>query len=63
MTRVGFIGLGVMGEAMCRNIVRSARYTVNVFDLSQTPVTRLAAEGASLCWRRSAKPDKPYRTQ
>ena len=47
MTRVGFIGLGVMGEAMCRNIVRSARYTVNVFDLSQTPVARLAAEGAT----------------
>ncbi len=43
---IGFIGLGVMGEAMCRNLVRKGRWPVTVFDLRPEPVARLTAEGA-----------------
>jgi hypothetical protein len=43
---VGFIGLGVMGEAMCRNLVRKSGRPVIVHDLQPEPVARLAAEGA-----------------
>lgn len=44
--RIGFIGLGVMGEAMCRNLVRSGTWTVTAFDLDDAPLRRIAAEGA-----------------
>ena len=30
---IGFIGLGVMGEPMCRNLVASGRHDVVVHDL------------------------------
>ena len=43
---LGFIGLGVMGEPMCRNIMAKSGYTVRVFDLDPAPVQRLAALGA-----------------
>ena len=42
---IGFIGLGVMGEPMCRNLARKAGVTVTAFDLDQAPLERLAAEG------------------
>ncbi len=45
--KVGFIGLGVMGEAMCRNLVSAGQWAVTVFDLSAAPVERLVAAGAS----------------
>ncbi len=42
-TAIGFIGLGVMGEPMCRNLaVRSGRPVVG-FDQSAEPLARLAA--------------------
>lgn len=43
---IGFIGLGVMGEPMCRNLLQKSGLPVCVFDLSQDPLRRLAAEGA-----------------
>ena len=43
---VGFIGLGVMGEPMCRNILHKSGRRVLCHDLSPEPVARLAAEGA-----------------
>jgi hypothetical protein len=43
---VGFIGLGVMGEPICRNIMRGSGEPFVVFDLDPAPVERLAAEGA-----------------
>ena len=43
---VGFIGLGVMGEPMCRNILGKSGRRVLCHDLSPEPVARLAAEGA-----------------
>jgi len=43
---IGFIGLGVMGEPMCRNILAKSGHKVRVFDLDAAPVQRLAALGA-----------------
>lgn len=44
---VGFIGLGVMGEPMCRNLVRSGDHQVVAHDLRREPVDRLVADGAA----------------
>ncbi len=46
---LGFIGLGVMGEPICRNILKKAGREMAVFDLSPAPLERLEAEGARVC--------------
>ena len=43
---IGFIGLGVMGEPMCRNLVKESGRQVVVFDPIDEPVGRLRADGA-----------------
>jgi 3-hydroxyisobutyrate dehydrogenase-like beta-hydroxyacid dehydrogenase len=43
---IGFIGLGVMGEPMCRNIIAKSGHRVRVLDLDPAPVQRLVALGA-----------------
>jgi len=43
---IGFIGLGVMGEPICRNLVRKSGKRVRAFDLSPEPLARLRSEGA-----------------
>ncbi|MEH6405432.1 MAG: NAD(P)-dependent oxidoreductase [Sneathiella sp.] len=45
-TTLGFIGLGVMGEPMCRNMTQADLGEMIVFDLSTDPVDRLQAIGA-----------------
>jgi 3-hydroxyisobutyrate dehydrogenase-like beta-hydroxyacid dehydrogenase len=42
---LGFIGLGVMGEGMCANVVRKSALLVHGFDLNRAPVDRLAEIG------------------
>jgi hypothetical protein len=42
---IGFIGLGVMGEAICRNLGRKASEDVLGFDLDPAPLARLKEEG------------------
>src|SRR5580658_6540787 len=44
---IGFIGLGVMGEPICRNLARKNSASVIAFDLAKEPLARLAAEGAA----------------
>ena len=44
--KIGFIGLGLMGEPMCSNLIEKSGCEVYVFDLSPAPVERLAAKGA-----------------
>lgn len=44
-TTVGFIGLGVMGEPMCRNIARHSGNRVIAFDPRPEPLERLAPDG------------------
>ncbi|MEH2623853.1 3-hydroxyisobutyrate dehydrogenase [Bradyrhizobium sp. AZCC 1719] len=43
---IGFIGLGVMGEPICRNLVKKTGKRVIAFDLAAEPLARLHAEGA-----------------
>lgn len=42
---LGFIGLGVMGEPMCANLVRKSPLPVTGTDMKREPVERLAAIG------------------
>jgi 3-hydroxyisobutyrate dehydrogenase-like beta-hydroxyacid dehydrogenase len=42
---LGFIGLGVMGEGMCGNVVRKAHVPVHGTDLNPEPLARLAGIG------------------
>jgi 3-hydroxyisobutyrate dehydrogenase-like beta-hydroxyacid dehydrogenase len=44
--RIGFIGLGVMGGPMCRNVVRKHPAPVYVFDLNPGMLRELAEAGA-----------------
>lgn len=45
---IGFIGLGVMGEPICRNLVKKSGARVLAFDLSPEPLARLSADGAEV---------------
>jgi 3-hydroxyisobutyrate dehydrogenase-like beta-hydroxyacid dehydrogenase len=45
MATIGFIGLGVMGEAMCRNLTRKSGLPIIAFDLRRPPLERLATHG------------------
>lgn len=45
---IGFIGLGVMGEPICRNLVRKSGARVTAFDLAPEPLARLKSEGAGM---------------
>jgi 2-hydroxy-3-oxopropionate reductase len=47
MERIGFIGLGIMGRPMTRNLLQ-AGYPVTVFNRRPDPMTELAAVGASI---------------
>ncbi len=56
MANIGFIGLGQMGGAMCRNLVK-AGHDVTVFDLDADAVTALVDAGAepATCGRDAAR--------
>ncbi len=45
--RVGFIGLGVMGGAMCRNLIAKGAWPVVAFDRDPEALARIAAAGAT----------------
>ncbi|MBD2327585.1 2-hydroxy-3-oxopropionate reductase [Alkalinema sp. FACHB-956] len=45
MERIGFIGLGIMGKPMTRNLLK-AGYTVTVYNRSPEPIAELVTEGA-----------------
>ena len=47
--KIGFIGLGIMGESMCANIVKKHNDTVYCSDLNKDQVRKLAALGAVPC--------------
>jgi 3-hydroxyisobutyrate dehydrogenase-like beta-hydroxyacid dehydrogenase len=44
---VAFVGLGVMGEAMCRNLARRGSWRVVGYDLRPEPVQRLKADNVT----------------
>lgn len=45
--RAGFIGMGVMGEPICRNLAQKGGLPVLGFDSNPSPLERLAAHGVS----------------
>jgi 3-hydroxyisobutyrate dehydrogenase len=45
---IGFIGLGVMGEPICRNLVKKCGAQVTAFDVAAEPLQRLRADGAAV---------------
>lgn len=47
--KIGFIGLGIMGESMCENIVKKHDDKVYVFDFIEAQVKKLEAVGAVAC--------------
>ena len=47
--KIGFIGLGIMGESMCANIIKKHDDTVYVFDVVKAKTDQLAAEGGVAC--------------
>lgn len=47
--KIGFIGLGIMGESMCENIVKKHDDKVYVFDFVEEKVKKLEAIGAAAC--------------
>ena len=44
---IGFIGLGVMGEPMCRNLATKSGRAMRGFDRDPAPMQRLAAHGVA----------------
>ncbi|HSR12012.1 MAG TPA: 2-hydroxy-3-oxopropionate reductase [Thermodesulfobacteriota bacterium] len=46
MERIGFIGLGIMGKPMVRNLLK-AGHTLTVYDIVRASVDELAREGAA----------------
>jgi len=57
LPRVGFIGLGVMGKPMAKNLLK-AGYSLVVYDINPKPVAELAAAGA----REAASPKQVAET-
>lgn len=47
--KIGFVGLGIMGESMCENIVKKHDDKVYVFDFVKEKVEKLVAVGAVAC--------------
>ena len=47
--KIGFVGLGIMGESMCENIVKKHDDKVYVFDFVAAKVEQLSAIGAVAC--------------
>ena len=48
MTRIGFIGLGIMGKPMCKNLLR-AGHPLTIFDIDEIPLQELKQYGAEIC--------------
>ena len=45
ISRIGFIGLGVMGEPICRNLALKSGLPVAAWDIQAAPLARLLAHG------------------
>ena len=45
--RLGFIGLGVMGEPICRNLARKSGLTMQAYDIDSAALVRLEADAVT----------------
>ena len=48
MKKIGFIGVGIMGKSMVRNLMKNG-YDVHIFARTPSKVEDVVAEGAKLC--------------
>jgi 3-hydroxyisobutyrate dehydrogenase-like beta-hydroxyacid dehydrogenase len=48
LERIGFIGVGVMGEPICRNLARKSGLPTAAIDRDRDPLERLAADGVAI---------------
>ena len=48
ISRIGFIGLGVMGEPICRNLAQKGGARVLAYDIQSAPLERLQALGVQV---------------
>ena len=48
MKKIGFIGIGIMGESMVRNLMK-AGYEVAVYNRTKSKADAVVAEGALWC--------------
>lgn len=55
---IGFIGLGIMGESMCENIIRKHDGKVYVYDFIESQVRKLSDLGAVACENAREVADK-----
>ena len=42
---IGFIGVGVMGEPICRHVASKSGHAVYAYDIAAEPLERLSAHG------------------
>ena len=56
--RLGFIGLGVMGEPMCRNLAEKSGLPVIAHDVCEAPLARLAEAGVEAAVSPAAVAEK-----
>ena len=47
MKKIGFIGLGIMGKPMAKNLIK-AGYSLMVYDIDHTPLRQLQKQGAEV---------------
>jgi 2-hydroxy-3-oxopropionate reductase len=48
MSKIGFIGLGIMGKPMCKNLLK-AGHPLAIFDIDEIPLQELKQSGAQIC--------------
>ena len=48
ISRIGFIGLGVMGEPICRNLAQKSGARVLAYDIQAAPLARLQSHGVQV---------------
>ena len=48
MTKIGFIGIGLMGAPMAKNLLKS-KYQVKVFNRTKKKADKLKNYGAKVC--------------
>lgn len=46
---IGFIGLGTMGEPMCKNVLKKTGNTINVYDINAKQIQKVVDAGATAC--------------
>ena len=56
MAKIGFVGLGQMGSAMCPHLIKNGHH-VTVYDVSQEAVAALEKQGA----KGAKSPKKPHK--